>query len=270
MRLSKTKFHKFSATENDFLVAPLLTADQVADFKSDFSNSKSDLAKKLCHRTLGLGADGLLFLEPSKEADYKWDFYNSDGSSAEMCGNAARCATLWSKLNGHERFPVRFATVAGLVSGEILLNDQVRVTMSKIARLAPEPIQMENLFVHWVDSGVPQAVIEIDVHPKPEQLSALALTIRHNDRFKPRGTNVTFFHRTSKNSISALTFERGVENFTRACGTGAVAAAFVAANETPKELTVQVPGGTLLVFTSPDKPTLTGEALWLGEFRTVI
>lgn len=202
---------------------------------------------------------------------YDWEFFNSDGSIAEMCGNASRCvgSLVWEKTLNKELKIVKVNSKAGPFLVKKLSKQLFTTEM-------PKPVQFikKLSFGFFVDSGVPHLVVK----SKPD--ADLALKLRSDKTEFPQGTNVTFIefdkdlnHSNSK-KINAVTFERGVDDFTQACGTGACAAAFVYLKEYNHVLNdlnvdVQMPGGILQVqFDSlQSAPNLTGEARLEKEFN---
>lgn len=231
---------------------------------------------RMCDRHRGIGADGVLVLRPdaSGQADWAWDFFNSDGSRAEMCGNGARCfARFVQKLTGAGPH-IRILTGAGVVQAWCN-GDQVTVTLTppkdlqldQSVRLASGPVR-----VHCVNTGVPHAVLFV-----PEAESALVQTVgaelRYHPHFAPRGTNVNFVQVLGPSSIRVRTYERGVEAETLACGTGVTASALVAARlhgfNPPVKVRVQS-GDVLEVDFRPVNDTftdvkLTGPAQFVFE-----
>lgn len=267
---STLKLSKLSATENDFLILGLTDATSQKEWQSWTQNSRPEqIAALLCHRLKGIGADGLLILHPTNGADFKWEFYNQDGSSAEMCGNAARCAVLWAERELRTTREFSFATLSGLVTGLRLPNHLIQVSMPEVKIQSTElqfthgGISTRGLFIH---SGVPHFVIEVESFESRPKLTPVAREIRAHPHFGVAGTNVTFVRRVSEQAIASLTFERGVEDFTRSCGTGAVAAAAWNQHKTKQSsVVVQVPGGELLVNLQTAQPTLTGPAQWTAD-----
>ena len=200
------------------------------------------LAKELCDRKYGVGADGLLFLEKSKVTDIKMRIFNADGSEAEMCGNGVRCVALYiGKSN------IKIETKAGIIESMVNLDNvnPVRNTKSlrgkskisngvKIKLTDPKdiklniPIKVNNrtLHVNFINTGVPHTVIFVEGLDKIDIVN-LGRQIRYHHRFSPQGTNVDFVEALSNKSIKIRTYERGVEDETLACGTGAAAAALI-------------------------------------------
>jgi len=208
--------------------------------------------------------DGILFLE-SIQNKFKWHFFNSDGSTAEMCGNAARCATQFLHEEENIKTPIDFLTQAGPVQGLIKENKycvvmpSVNVINSKMD--FPEIAPKEILF--FVNTGVPHLVW--DLSQKTNQLFedkknwlATIRQLRKANTLGPGGANVTLVT-LSSGGKKAVTFERGVEDFTQACGTGAVAAAIyfqMIDHKTRQE--IDMPGGKLEIALDLPTPILSG------------
>lgn len=250
---------KASATANDFLLADTLNSTSLKQWEKDFGSWKrSDLAKKLCDRHHGLGADGFIVLEPAGEKQVRWDFYNSDGSSAEMCGNAARAVALYVwQTQGLSQMTL--LTGAGAVEAVVHSPDKIAVTMPAISE------DREEKDYHFVRSGVPHAVLAVKDWADGTTLDQMARKIKARPEFKKDGTNVTFYKSLADDKIESRTHERGVEGFTMSCGTGAVAAAWVAGRGRGVE--VRVPGGVLNVVWKNNRPHLTGPAEITGVMQ---
>jgi diaminopimelate epimerase len=189
-----------------------------------------EAVKRVCDRQRGVGADGLILLVPSRAglADWAWEFYNSDGSLAEMCGNGARCFARFARrvAGGGDRLTIE--TGAGVVTAE-LLGGRVRVGLTAPTGLRlHERIELAagGVVVHSINTGVPHAVVVVeDADRAPVQ--AMGEAIRRHGRFAPRGTNVNFAQPLGPGLIRVRTYERGVEGETLACGTGVTASALV-------------------------------------------
>jgi diaminopimelate epimerase len=186
---------------------------------------------RLCHRQRGIGADGLMLLVPAKSgrADWAWDFFNSDGSVAEMCGNGARCFGRYIQQLTGVTGRTSFETVAGVISA-VFRGDRVQVNLTAPKDLRPHQqisTQAGPLTVHSLNTGVPHAVVFV---PEADQAMVLPLgaELRHHAAFAPRGTNVNFVQVLGPGSIRVRTYERGVEGETLACGTGVTASALIA------------------------------------------
>lgn len=184
---------------------------------------------RVCRRKMSVGADGFILVEDAEAADFKWRFYNSDGSVAEMCGNGARCAARFAYLTGIAGAEMFFETAAGIIHAEIK-GERVKIKIPD-----PEDLDMDyilelessSLSVSSVNTGVPHVVIARDTLDDIDVVK-LGREIRFHDRYAPAGTNVNFVS-LRKNSVEIRTYERGVEDETLACGTGAVAGAIVMA-----------------------------------------
>ena len=213
---------------------------------------------RLCDRHRGVGADGVILLVPpaSGKADWAWKFYNSDGSTGEMCGNGARCFSRFvQKLTG-VRGGLTFETEAGIITasfqgervtvgltqpGDLRLNQQVTLSVGTKT-------------IHSISTGVPHAVLfvpDTDLAP----IQQLGPEIRRHPHFGPKGTNVNFAQRLGPNRIRVRTYERGVEGETLACGTGVTATALISARlhgfKSPVKVRVQ--GGEELEVSFKDK-----------------
>jgi diaminopimelate epimerase len=236
------QFTKMNGAGNDFVMLDnrdlslSLTSEQIA---------------ALCDRHRGVGADGLLLVEPAREgADFRMRYYNADGGEAEMCGNGARCfGSFVNRLHEGALTRVQFETMAGMISAEFE-NGQVRINMSE-----PHSLQLsqnlvvagQSLVVHSVNTGVPHAVVFVD-DLKLTDVRTLGAGLRYHDAFKPKGTNANFVSVFAPDSIAIRTYERGVEDETLACGTGMVACALVHHERTgaPSPISVLVKGGDTL------------------------
>lgn len=258
-----------SGTGNTFVLANLMSEDALQELQNHFPKMNfSEISKHICEHHL-VDVDGAVFVIPSDKYDFKWLFYNRDGSEAEMCGNASRCVTQFAH---DEKIIVKvccFETLAGTIKGEILDNKKVKVQMPALRDIQLlQNIKNNNLYTKYdyMDSGVPHCVIKVKSIDPIEDLRPLALQLRKPEFFAPRGANITFKVPLGKNKIEAISFERGIEDFTEACGTGAVAAAYSHATENgnPKIVNVSVPGGELTVEFTDSYPYLTGTVKYLG------
>jgi len=203
---------------------------------------------RLCHRQRGVGADGVILLIPcrSGRADWAWEFYNSDGSAAEMCGNGARCfARYIQRLTGVQR-AITFETGAGVITA-VYHGELVSVSLTP-----PQGLRLDEALalsaglvsVHSLNTGVPHAVLFVP-DADQAQVQPLGREVRHHPHFGPQGTNVNFVQVLGPGTIRVRTYERGVEGETLACGTGVTAAALVAARQQRwrSPLRVRVQGG---------------------------
>lgn len=217
-------FEKMSGTGNDFVIIDNRTLDIPVE-------EHPEMARKICRRMFSVGADGLVFIENSTKADFGWNFYNADGSVAEMCGNGVRCAARFAYRHNIAGRKMSLETLAGIVEAEVCDEDQhVRVRM-------PPPFDFrldlslrlddEEYPVTFVNTGVPQAVIFVDKDEVP--VKKWGRKVRFHELFEPKGTNANFVKVLPDGRLKVRTYERGVEDETMACGTGAVASALYAA-----------------------------------------
>lgn len=211
---------------------------------------------------------------PEYGGDYKMKFYNADGSFGEMCGNGARCVARYGYENGLAGKVQNIETIAGMVKGyretdslyRIRLND---VTTMEERRAEACGSRIRCTYVELGDPGIPHVVLEIPglMIKDKEELRELGKTLRHHEIF-PKGANVNFYDVIDNDNVSVLTYERGVEDFTLACGTGAGS---VVAVLTDKKLVsgdhvkVSVPGGELFITVSEDGLFLTGPTAIVAE-----
>jgi diaminopimelate epimerase len=249
---------KMNGTKNDFILI---------DDRSGRTRSYEDLAKKLCDRASGIGADGLLVLRSAPGFAAEMRIFNADGSEPEMCGNGVRCAARYLAERGiGNRFTVK--TRAGPIEATIISTAPeylVRIDMGVPA--FPSGERGEGIIAAgkaWrfleVSLGNPHAVIFVD-DPDAIDLTRLGVEIEEHPRF-PHGVNVHVARVVDRRTLRVRHFERGV-GLTQACGTGAVACAVAAIVEhhadTP--VTVHVPGGVLTVGWQPGaRAQLTGSA----------
>ena len=223
-------FAKYQAAGNDFIL--------IDDRKSRFLQ-KTDTIQRLCHRQFGIGADGLILLQHSQTAHLRMRIFNSDGSEAEMCGNGIRCLFHFAQQQAslmietmHEKLACYFV-------------------QEKVATLLPHPeIRNTLAFV----SGVPHAITFVD-DLKAVDVETAGRAIRFDSRFAPQGANATFVQRCEGGTLHVCTYERGVEKATLACGTGAVAAAFMAQKtfSLPDLVKVLTPSKEILEIRRTDK-----------------
>jgi diaminopimelate epimerase len=262
-------FTKMSGAGNDFVVI---------DNRSGRYELTSAQIARLCDRHFGIGADGLLAVEPDTTADFRMRYYNADGGEAEMCGNGARCfARFVQAMPRANADRVRFLTPAGLIEGAYVGAD-VRVNLT-----APTEIRLRRradfgwgeIEYHFMNTGVPHVVLEV-ADAEQAQIVTQGRAIRRSSIF-PRGTNVNFVQVADAQNLIVRTYERGVEDETLACGTGVTAAALLIhlARGLALPLRVKVRGGDVLAVgakTSGDSftdVTLTGPAVevFSGEIK---
>jgi diaminopimelate epimerase len=231
------EFYKMSGSGNDFILidnrdGSLAVVDCAA------------FAKSVCQRKVSVGADGLFLIEKSDRVDFRWRFYNADGSEAAMCGNGARCVARFACLTGIAGTQMSFETGAGIIDAEVR-GDVVKVRLTDPHSLVlDEQIGIDNqtLFVHSINTGVPHAVYFVR---DPDQFDVFntGRAIRYHGHYQPAGTNANFVAVLDGHALRVRTYERGVEDETLACGTGSVASALIAARkglvESPVDVRVQ-------------------------------
>jgi len=222
----------------------------VADNRSGQFRPEPSAVARICDRRFGVGADGLLLVEPSTAADFFMRYYNADGSEAEMCGNGARCiARFYSERCGPAKCEVRFETRAGLIEATVN-GDCVRLTMSEPHDLrVRQSIRLNggSREYHFINTGVPHAVFFTD-DADHEMVQDSGAEVRYHRDFAPQGTNVDWVQRLGGNAIRVRTYERGVEAETLACGTGVVASAIIAnlVHSVPLPVKITVQSGRIL------------------------
>lgn len=243
--MPKIPFSKLSGCGNDFIIID--NRKKVVDKKNI-----SSFILAICKRKISVGADGVILIENSEIADFRWHFFNSDGNIAEMCGNGARCAARFAYLNGITGSAMSFETIAGIVSARVADNGMVTIkTTDPVNFFYDYYLELNNssLNVSSINTGVPHVVVSVDDLDKTEVFQ-LGRDIRFHTKYSPAGTNVNFVYLGNNNSLAIRTYERGVENETLACGTGAIASALVMACKEDIKSPVRVitrSGGTLIV-----------------------
>ena len=218
-------FHKMSGSGNDFI----LIDNRLAVVPEKHLHQ---LVVGSCRRGISVGADGLILIEPSASVDFKWRFFNADGSLPDMCGNGARCAARFAFLLGIADRQMAFETRAGVIEAAVM-EERVRIRMTEPTRLKTGiTIDLEGLptVVGSANTGVPHVVLAVD-DIETADVAATGRRIRYHRDFAPDGTNVNFVAVSKSGPIFIRTYERGVESETLACGTGAVAAALLLAHE---------------------------------------
>ena len=228
-------FHKYHGAGNDFIV--------IDGRKSVISDFSAKIVKFLCDRHFGIGADGLILLTDSKEADFRMIYFNSDGKEGTMCGNGGRCITAFAEKLGIIDKSAEFIGIDGLHQAKVLGDGQYSLKMIDVHNVdrLEDGYLLDTGSRHFVKFK--EDLKEIDVYNDGR-------LIRYQSRFGDDGTNVNFIEYLDDNNISIRTYERGVENETLACGTGSVAAAIITHLNYPSEskaYIINAPGGKLQV-----------------------
>jgi diaminopimelate epimerase len=248
--MTKISFTKFNATGNDFVVIDNRELTYAADDKKRWA--------AMCSLKTGIGADGVLLLEKSDKVDFKMRYINADGGEVEMCGNGARAITAFANevLNVKKEI-YRFETMNGIYECALDPVYGYRLKMTELYDIGKIPLNDLDSKMHaskslYMNTGVPHAVFEVKGILDYPVLDN-GRVVRHDGRF-PKGSNANFFEVITPKHIRIRTFERGVENETLSCGTGATATALAAAkfygwNE---EVVLETLGGRLAVKFSAD------------------
>ena len=258
-------FFKMSGSGNDFIIID--NRSQVVQ-----ESILQQMIVGSCRRKMSVGADGFILVENSEQADFKWRFYNSDGSRAEMCGNGARCVSRFAFLKEIAGPDLSFETDAGVITAQIV-DDRVKIKMTDPTGMKEgNTLVLDNhhLTYQFINTGVPHVVI------KTEDIDAVDVAgtgsaIRYHAAFSPAGTNVNFIRVSEGDTLSIRTYERGVENETLACGTGSVAAALIAARQDGFDSPVKVitrSGEYLRIFFKTDGEFFTDVHLE-GDARVI-
>ena len=234
-------FSKLNGSGNDFLLID--NRDGVLE-----GIDRPVFASRVCDRARSVGADGVIVVEPSRSADFRWDFYNADGSRAEMCGNGGRCVARFAAARKIAGTEMSFETLAGTIRA-FVSGRRVKLQMTRPAGLAVDrtlTLGGERHVYSFLDTGVPHAVLFVPDVGRVD-VAAVGRGIRRHDAFAPRGTNVNFAQ-ARDGELLVRTYERGVEGETLACGTGAVASAILASVRgiASPPVTVRTSGGEIL------------------------
>jgi diaminopimelate epimerase len=261
------QFTKMQACGNDFIV--------IDDRQGRFQSVQSALAVSVCQRRLGIGADGLLLvLEGSGPGRFGMSFINSDGLIGEMCGNGARCLAAYLHRCGHVEEALVIETLVGPVRVDLRSLPSIELI------LGPARILRQAIDIDWaghtfrfdeVDAGPPHVVCWVDSIEALDQVDMVGLgrMVRHHPAFAPRGCNVNLAALAADGSVHLRTYERGVEDETLGCGTGAVSATAVLLGRLPGAATRRVvtrSGEALMVdLSSPEAPSLRGGAQFVAQ-----
>ncbi|BBO81744.1 diaminopimelate epimerase [Desulfosarcina ovata subsp. sediminis] len=258
-------FFKMSGSGNDFIIIDNREF-RVPEARLD------ELVVGACRRKMAVGADGVILIESSDRVDFKWRFFNADGSVAEMCGNGARCAARFAFLHGIAGRQMAFDTLAGTIEADVGPRlVKLRMTDPFDLKTGIElDLDETRVGVGIVNTGVPHAVMMVD-DIETVDVIAIGRQIRRHAYFAPAGTNANFVAVDPAGRIFIRTYERGVEDETLACGTGNVAAALVLARErglaSPVTLTTRS-GSDLIVHFSPRDDDF-GDVFLEGDARVI-
>lgn len=229
------EFYKFQGTGNDFVM--------IDNRQNTFDKKSSDLVSFLCDRKFGIGGDGLILLETDSPYDFRMVYYNADGKESTMCGNGGRCIVAFANLLGIIQKQCRFIAVDG--EHQALINEDGDISLQMID---VENIQKNPDFI-FLNTGSPHHVQLVEDIENYDVFNN-GKNIRESELYAPSGTNVNFVEQKGDNYFKVRTFERGVEDETLSCGTGATAAAlamFELGKANAKEIKIDVEGGSLKV-----------------------
>ena len=263
-------FYKMSGSGNDFVVV-----DATTEAADDLLNPVT--VQAICARATGIGADGLVLLQPSRQADFRMTYLNSDGSRADLCGNASLCATRLASelgvLKGAGR-EYRMETDSGVLDVR-LLDDSPEVDLQPVSEVRAElPLRLEDgeRRIGFALAGVPHLVVRVD-DVSTVDVVGRGRPLRSHESL-PAGANVNFVSPDASGGWRIRTFERGVEGETLACGTGSVATAILLAEwgEASERVALSTRSGRILkvrLIRLPNgwQPSLAGEARVVFEGR---
>lgn len=275
------KFQKFHGTGNDFIIFN----------ESDLSiDDYSILAKKVCDRHFGIGADGMIIISESTKADIRMKFYNADGSIASMCGNGIRCFSKFvyeNRLVDKKKFTVE--TLAGIMKPEVIVENNkvtfVKVNLGKAVFLSNE-IPRSNNNKYFINEEINVEGINLEISSlvvgtihtilfvkdfSDIDIKKVGHAIEHNKIF-PIKTNVNFCKVIDKENIEVITWEKGV-GITLACGTGAASSAVISSmlKDCANKVNVKVLGGNLIIEQKDEEIFMTGSAEFIckGEYEFI-
>lgn len=230
----KITFYKYQGTGNDFVII-----DNRQEF---FPKNDTKLINFLCDRRFGIGADGLMLLENDNSTDFKMVYYNSDGNESSMCGNGGRCLVAFAQKVGVISNNASFIAVDGLHHASIE-NDIVSLHMQDV-----NEIKTESNYT-FLNTGSPHHV-QFEDNLETLDVKTEGSKIRYSDMYGKAGSNINFVKQIANNEFSIRTYERGVEDETLSCGTGATAVAIAMhtlGNAVSNEIAINVEGGKLKV-----------------------
>lgn len=238
-------FYKYQGTGNDFIM--------VDNRLNSFPKQNTQLIEHLCDRRFGIGADGLILLENHTSYDFKMVYFNSDGNESSMCGNGGRCLVAFAKQLGIIEATAEFEAVDGYHYAKIIGDDLVSLQMKDVDSIA---VHQDYSFLN---TGSPHHV-QIVSDLKNLDLKSEGAKIRYSDLYGKTGSNINFVHQQENDIFAVRTYERGVEDETLSCGTGATAVA-IAMHQTGKTknniIDLNVEGGKLKVQFDVDKGKYT-------------
>ncbi len=240
----KITFNKYQGTGNDFVL--------IDDRKLEFPSEDNELVAKLCDRRFGVGADGLILLQPHPTASYFMKYYNSDGRESSMCGNGGRCIAAFAihqqVVTGTHTFMAVDGLHEAIPLSEMHTELVIKLKMKDVSAIESRPEQ-----AYVLNTGSPHFIQFLASPLSALNLVEQAKQIRYNNEFKKDGINVNFVNAISEHEIVMRTYERGVEDETLSCGTGVTAAAlglalFKNLPQGEQVISVKTAGGALKVW----------------------
>ena len=230
------KFDKYQGAGNDFII--------LDNRNSLYSHLNFEEIKRICNRNIGIGSDGLILFESSSESDFEMKYFNSDGNLSSLCGNGGRCIVAYAHKLGLIGVNTKFKAIDGYHKAQVISNNQVRLKMNDISNIS----YFDKGIV--LDSGSPH-YLELNDDISNINVKKEGRRIRKSEAFRPDGINVNFIQKKNNKKFLIRTYERGVEDETLACGTGAVAAAvgmhYIGKTEGETKIELHALGGLLLV-----------------------
>lgn len=269
----KIKYTKMQGLGNDFIV--------MDNREYGFSEEKlQEIAKRICTRQISIGADGLMAVDKADgDADFRMRFINADGSIGEMCGNGARCMTRFAYINKIAGEKMVFETTAGTVEGEIkdgrlvavALNNPEIIEFDKVATI--DGVDYTISYVELGNPGVPHGIIEYKGLGKisKDEIFNLGKYLRYHEIF-PKGANINFYDIDGDASAVVRTYERGVEDFTLACGTGSASVAIVLYLQKlvdSNKIKIKVLGGELNIEIEENEENEITKLMLIGDTNIV-
>lgn len=235
LNIMQIEFYKYQGTGNDFVM--------IDNRLGAFPKEDTKLVAHLCNRRFGIGGDGLILLENDPESDFRMVYYNSDGSQSTMCGNGGRCLVAFAKKLSVIESTTTFNAVDGLHHATVNDDGIVSLQMIDVSK-----IKIESDYT-FLDTGSPHHVQLVD-NLENYNVKENGAAIRYGELYGKPGSNVNFVRKIDETTFSLRTYERGVEDETLACGTGATAVA-IAMNATAEtaatSIDINVQGGKLVV-----------------------
>ncbi len=234
------QFEKYQGAGNDFII--------IDDRKENFPDKKFSLIQKLCDRHFGIGADGLILVRDSGLSDFKMLYFNADGHSSSLCGNGSRCVFAFAKKHQIVGNVGTFETSDSIYRATVSNDGLICIEMGDVLE-----IQKRGKAI-FMDTGSPHHIEFVD-EVSAVDVKAQGAAIRYGDPYFEAGSNANFVERVNEKEFNIRTYERGVEDETMACGTGAVAAAIAVHFSRLTTLNVvdlNALGGSLQVSFTPD------------------